>query len=128
MSPARAFLLAAGLGLLLLPGAPAAQVQQEVASAPGAVLRGLDKVSGTTSDLRVETGGSATFGRLTITLTDCRYPVENPAADAFAFVTIHDALVPEGAVFEGWMNAASPALNALDHARFDIWLLRCTTS
>ena len=27
--------------------------------------------------------------------------------------------------FRGWMIASSPALMALDHARYDIWLIRC---
>ncbi|MGB0800115.1 MAG: DUF2155 domain-containing protein, partial [Planktomarina sp.] len=28
----------------------------------------------------------------------------------------------------GWMVASSPALNALEHPRYDIWVLRCKTS
>jgi hypothetical protein len=30
-------------------------------------------------------------------------------------------------VFSGWMIASSPALNAMDHPRYDVWLLRCQT-
>jgi hypothetical protein len=30
-------------------------------------------------------------------------------------------------VFSGWMIADSPALSALDHARYDVWILRCLT-
>ena len=30
-------------------------------------------------------------------------------------------------VFSGWMIASSPALNALDHARYDVWVMRCKT-
>ena len=30
--------------------------------------------------------------------------------------------------FAGWMIADSPALNALDHPRYDVWVLRCITS
>jgi len=30
-------------------------------------------------------------------------------------------------VFKGWMIASSPALNALDHPRYDVWVLRCIT-
>jgi len=124
---ARAALLTACLALA--PGGAAVAQQGEAAqSASGAVLRGLDKVAGAVSDIELDTGASATFGRLTITLTDCRYPPEDPASDAFAYLTIHDSLSPDGPVFQGWMIASSPALNALDHARFDIWVLRCTTS
>ena len=110
-------------GMITLAQAPAGM---EVAPAPGAVLRGLDKIAGAARDLEVSVGDSVTFGRLTITLTACRYPVGNPAADGFAHLIIHDERVAEP-VFRGWMVAASPALNALDHPRFDVWLIRCTS-
>ena len=115
---------------LALGGAPLqaqAPAGEATASGPGAVLRGLDKIAGTTQDIRLAAGESANFGRLTVTLTECRYPVENPAADAFAHVIIRDARLPEP-VFRGWMIASSPALHALDHPRFDVWLIRCTSS
>ena len=31
-------------------------------------------------------------------------------------------------VFSGWMFASSPALSALDHPVYDIWVLRCESS
>jgi hypothetical protein len=31
-------------------------------------------------------------------------------------------------VFTGWMFADSPALNAIDHAVYDIWLMDCKQS
>jgi hypothetical protein len=34
----------------------------------------------------------------------------------------------EGVVFSGWMIASAPALNAMEHARYDIWVMRCITS
>ncbi|MDA9980314.1 DUF2155 domain-containing protein, partial [Yoonia sp.] len=30
--------------------------------------------------------------------------------------------------FAGWMLASAPALNAMDHPRYDVWALRCITS
>ncbi|MEZ5716636.1 MAG: DUF2155 domain-containing protein [Paracoccaceae bacterium] len=30
-------------------------------------------------------------------------------------------------IFTGWMVASSPALNAMDHRRYDVWVLRCIT-
>lgn len=109
--------------LTLVQGAPA----QEVVAGQGAVLRGLDKIAGTTRDFELRPGEVATFGRLTITLTECRYPAANPAADAFAHLVIRDDRLPEP-VFRGWMIASSPALNAVDHPRFDVWLIRCASS
>ncbi len=31
-------------------------------------------------------------------------------------------------IFVGWMIASAPALNALDHPRYDVWMLSCLTS
>lgn len=31
----------------------------------------------------------------------------------------------EGAIFKGWMYASSPALNALEHPVYDIWVIAC---
>lgn len=96
-------------------------------SGSGALLRGLDKVNGRTIDADLQTGGSAELFGLLVTLSDCRYPADNPTGDAFAFLTIRDP--NSGAVqFEGWMIASSPALSALDHSRYDIWVLRCNSS
>jgi hypothetical protein len=114
----RACLLAAVLA------APAAA--QEVASAPGGVLRWLDKVTGETGDLDLSRGQSAERGRLTIQMDECRYPVVDPASNAYAHLTIRDALVADP-VFAGWMIASSPALSAMDHPRYDVWVLRCDT-
>lgn len=111
--------LALVLSLLMTPVAA-----EEVASAPGAILRGLDKVSGTTTDMEIRAGQSATFGRLTIAVSDCRYPVGDPSSNAYAHVTI-TAEATDKPVFDGWMIASSPALSALDHPRYDVWVLRC---
>ena len=120
-----------GLALALAPATDAvrAQDQTQVAVAQGthALLRGLDKVAGAARDIELGVGESVNFGRLTITLTECRFPVDDPAADAFAHLVIRDAFLDDP-VFRGWMIASSPALNALDHRRFDIWVIRCTSS
>ena len=96
-------------------------------SAPGAVLRVLDKTMGHSVDLELRRGESGAVANLAVTLSDCRYPTENPSGDAFAQVTIHyrDAVEP---IFSGWMIASAPALNAVDHPRYDVWVLRCITS
>lgn len=104
-----------------------ASAQDQAVSGQGAVLRGLDKVNGQTLDVEVPRGGRAELFGLTIDLADCRYPVDNPSGDAFAFLTILDTGQTD-VRFQGWMIASSPALNALDHSRYDVWVLRCTNS
>lgn len=117
----RAGLVAAAL----LVGACAAAAQQSVQSGTGAVLRALDKITGETQDLEIGRGQVRSYGRLRILLGDCRYPVSDPSSDAYALVEIRDIRLSDPA-FLGWMVASSPALNALDHPRYDVWLLRCT--
>lgn len=100
--------------------------QESVVSAPGAVLRGLDKVNGQTVDVEVAKGETAEVFGLDVALGDCRYPVDNPTGDAYAYLTIWERDARQ-AVFDAWMIASSPALSALDHARYDVWVIRCMT-
>jgi hypothetical protein len=100
---------------------------RQVASSPGALLRGLDKVSGAVTDLDLSVGETVQLGRLAVTLEDCRYPVNDPAGDAYALLLI-EAEGMSGPAFEGWMIASSPALSALDHPRYDVWVMRCRSS
>lgn len=116
---------AAALCAALAGAAPAQEAAERVTVAPdGAVLRWLDKVAGEARDLPLAPGETVVAGGIEITLRECRYPVDDPAGDAFAHLTIRE----EGGgspVFAGWMVAASPALSALDHRRYDVWVLRC---
>ncbi|MBZ4021419.1 hypothetical protein CKO11_02940 [Rhodobacter sp. TJ_12] len=97
-----------------------------LADAPGAFLRGLDKVAGAASDITLSVGQVAPYGSLAVRLEACRYPAEDPASNAYAFLHITDTMIGE-VVFEGWMIAQNPALSALDHQRYDVWVLRCNT-
>lgn len=111
---------------LLLAAWPSFGMAQDVVTAPSGTLRWLDKISGITQDIEIAVGETQTHGRLAIKLDDCRYPVNDPASNAFAHLTIRDSL-QEQPVFMGWMIATSPALSSMDHARYDVWVLRCKT-
>jgi hypothetical protein len=91
------------------------------------VLRALDKVSGSTTDLTVRRNETRNFGKLGIQVSDCRFPADDPTSNAWAHLTITDTVAGQ-VVFDGWMVASSPALSALDHPRYDVWVLSCTTS
>ena len=121
MKPALALIAA-----LALP-AGAQEKTVEVTSGTGAVLRGLDKVNGQTVDVELLSGGGRAVFGLEVELADCRYPVNNPTGDAYAYLTIRDSHSPD-IRFQGWMIASAPALNALDNSRYDVWVLRCITS
>ncbi|MGB0659980.1 MAG: DUF2155 domain-containing protein [Mangrovicoccus sp.] len=112
---------------LILALFPLTSAAESVATAQHAVLRGLDRLSGELEEFELEMGQPYSIGELVVTVVQCRYPVDNPAGDAYGLVVIEDNRVNEP-VFTGWMVASSPALNALDHMRYDVWLLRCKTS
>ena len=97
-----------------------------LAEAKGAVLRGLDKVAGTAADIDIAVGQSVDYGQIRITLNDCRYPPADPSSNAYAYLIIAD-LGASAPAFSGWMIADSPALSALDHQRYDVWVIRCKT-
>lgn len=104
-----------------------AAAQQAVSEASGAQLRGVDRINGEVFEIIVPSGQTARLQQIDITLRSCRYPVGNPAGDAFASLEISDVTTGER-LFSGWMIASSPALSAMDHPRYDIWVMRCTTS
>ncbi len=103
------------------------QIQQATLAEQGVILRALDKVSGELVDFELEPEQTKQLGRIQVTLSECRFPTGNPVGDASAYLTIRNA-GETASVFSGWMIASSPALNALDHSRYDVWVLRCITS
>lgn len=118
------------LGLALVAAAMlgvAPAVSQSANSATGGVVRVLDKITGRVSDVALNRGETADLGLLAVRLDECRYPRNNPTGDAY----IRLELTYKGGdapIFSGWMIASAPALNPLDHPRFDVWALRCVTS
>ena len=96
----------------------------EFTDADGAELRFLDKLTSETGDVELSVGQAAKFGRLVVQLDSCRYPTGNPASDAEAHLTILEETT-DTKLFSGWMLASSPALSALDHPRYDVWVLNC---
>ncbi|NCQ24297.1 MAG: DUF2155 domain-containing protein [Rhodobacteraceae bacterium CG17_big_fil_post_rev_8_21_14_2_50_63_15] len=112
------------VGLALCLVSPVAAAQDAAVVGVGAVLRGLDKINGEVRDLDLVNGEEADFGSLVVKLTQCRYPDGDPASDAYAFLTIRGRASNRD-LFAGWMLASSPALNALEHPRYDVWVLRC---
>ncbi len=110
--------------LLIFAAVPS--VAQQATTAPGGTLRILDKITGRTQDLEFSNGQTRSIGLLAVTMSECRYPSGNRSGDAYTLLTVvyNNAADP---VFRGWMVASAPALNALDHPRYDVWALRCSS-
>ncbi len=94
------------------------------------VFGNLDKVTGRVNTVSGLIDTPIQFGSLEIVTRSCfTHPPEEPPENA-AFVEIFDQ--PDKGekkkVFSGWMFGSSPALSALDHPVYDIWVLRCESS
>jgi hypothetical protein len=94
---------------------------------PIAVLRGLDKVTARISTFEVPIGHTVRFGTLEITVRTCdkRPPEEPPEAAAFLDIWEIRREQPAADLFRGWMFASSPALSAMEHPVYDVWVLDC---
>lgn len=108
----------------LLTASPSAQSAN--ISLGQVVLRGLDKVTGRLSTMTVNVGEKAQFGALDIYVRVCmtRPPEETPENAAFLQVIEKK---PEGQLklFSGWMFSSSPALSAMEHPVYDVWVIKC---
>jgi hypothetical protein len=114
----RARALAVLAALAVLPAA---------ARAESAVLQGLDKITARISTFEAPVGEPARFGSLEITVRRCqKAPPEEPPESA-AFLEIVDVRPdsPEVLLFSGWMFASSPAVSALEHPVYDVWVIDC---
>lgn len=101
-------------------------------------LAGLDKITGRTSAFDAPVDRPTKFGVLEIVPRTChKRPPEEPP-ETSAYLEIRDLgfakpSAPPGShdaklVFSGWMFASSPALSALEHPVYDIWVIDCSTS
>lgn len=116
--------------LALITGTLLASAVSQTASAEPynvAVLQGLDKVTARVFTVRVPVGSSVRFGPLDVIARHCdkRPPEETP--ESAAFLDISEVRPGQGAqsLFRGWMFASSPAISALEHPVYDIWVIDC---
>ncbi|MBA5724086.1 DUF2155 domain-containing protein [Liberibacter sp. Z1] len=87
----------------------------------------MDKITGRIVIFDVEIDQTVQFGALEITPRVCYSRDDNEVQQVDSFVEITettlDRLVKK--IFSGWMFADSPALNAVEHPVYDVWLKRC---
>jgi len=95
-----------------------------------AVLQGLDKVTARVSKFNASIGATIKFGTLEIIVRKCdkRPPEETP--ESAVFIDVWEVRPDEFkvSVFRGWMFASSPALAAMEHPVYDVWVLDCKNS
>ncbi|MDI9314293.1 MAG: DUF2155 domain-containing protein [Hydrotalea sp.] len=109
-------------------------------AAKTATTRMLNKLTLELREEKMPVGTEKRFGKLKIKLFAC---YKNSNSDSVAFFQIWDGGAQrkkpgettesvavknangETRVFSGWMFSSSPALNPLDHAIYDVWLIGC---
>lgn len=113
------------LVLALIGAAPAAFADK--IKNPTALFAGLDKITGRIIAFEAAVDETVQFGSLQLTARVCysRPDYENPQTTTFVEVEEVTSDNQFKRLFSGWMFAASPGLNAIDHAVYDIWLTDC---
>ncbi|MBT5945551.1 MAG: DUF2155 domain-containing protein [Rhodospirillaceae bacterium] len=124
----RRFLLPGTLAVALAWGTASELSAQDVGTASsGAVLQGLDKVTARISTFEAPFDVPVRFGSLVIQARACHKapPTEPPESTAFIEIdeTFETALPRD--LFTGWMFASSPAVSALEHPVYDVWVVDC---
>lgn len=119
----RAVLLAVLFSLLAAYPAQATAMEER----PVAVLRALDKVTGRVEEIDVQTERPYKFGTIIITVRSCRVSPAEETPESASFIEVSEIKhgQTETPVFKGWMFASSPALSAMEHPVYDIWVIGC---
>jgi hypothetical protein len=96
-----------------------------------AILQGLDKVTARVSPVRAPLNQPTQFGTLEVVARACRETPPTEPPESAAFLEIRE-LPPASDVerapvdlFSGWMFASSPAVSALEHPVYDVWVVDC---
>lgn len=92
-----------------------------------AVFAGLDKITGRTFTFNAAIGETVRFGALEVTARACYTRPPTEATNTDAFVEVDEVTLQKEIkrIFTGWMFAASPGLNAVEHPVYDVWLTDC---
>lgn len=90
-------------------------------------MQAMDKITGRVSVIDVPVNGEVIFESFSINVRACKTRPPEEAPENFAFVDVVDQLNEKSSVnvFKGWMLSSSPALNAVEHPIYDVWLIKC---
>lgn len=123
-------------GLALVFGvclAPLAQAQvREMEDMNVVVVRSIDKISARTHTFDIPVDKTVQFGKsLFIKVRACRKtpPIGEPESAAFLQIWERKPHEEQSRwVFSGWMFSSNPALSAMDHPVYDVWVIDCKKS
>lgn len=114
--------LAAAASFGLAGKADAARLENPVAE-----FAGIDKITGRITTFDVYVNETVQFGALQVTPKVCYSRDETEAQKIDAFIEVDEITLDRKIrrIFSGWMFADSPALNAVEHPIYDVWLTGC---
>jgi hypothetical protein len=94
---------------------------------PVAEFAGIDKITGRITTFDVYVNETVQFGALQVTPKVCYSRDEAEAQKIDAFIEVDEITLDRKIrrIFSGWMFADSPALNAVEHPIYDVWLTGC---
>ncbi|MBL0849220.1 MAG: DUF2155 domain-containing protein [Candidatus Liberibacter ctenarytainae] len=92
-----------------------------------AEFTGLDKITGRILTFDVKINQSIQFGSLRIVPKVCYSRDDRDVQRVDAFTEISETTLDHVVriIFSGWMFNDSPAMNAVDHPIYDVWLKQC---
>ena len=99
-----------------------------------AVIQAIDKVTAETLRFEAAVGRPVRYKSLVFTVRACERSAPGEAVeDSIVYVTVQSQPRPAAGkptppprqAFKGWMFAASPGLNPLEHPVYDAWLITC---
>ncbi len=115
-----------------LPPAPQPAKPDEAHRTPSVVnpiaeFAGLDKITGRIIRFEVKIDETVQFGALQVTPRICYTRPSNEKPFTTGFIEVDEITLKNEIrrIFSGWMFAASPGLNAVEHPIYDVWLTDC---
>ncbi len=95
---------------------------------PSVKLQALDKITARTITFEGKVGTTLKFASIYIKIRACQKPPAYERSDASSFLQIWEVTSQNESkwIFSGWMFAASPAVSAMDHPIYDVWVVDCT--
>lgn len=113
--------------LILAFGVSTSAVLAQPIANPIAAFAGLDKITGRLTNFDVYIDETVQFGALQLTPRVCNTRPPTEAQRTTVFIEVDQVSLGGDVerIFVGWMFADSPALSAVDHAVYDVWLIEC---
>lgn len=126
-SQSKLLILFTGWVLLIGSLTVSAPARADMTDYPVVKLQSLDKSTARTMTFQARVGSTVKFGPLYIKINACRKssPLESPENSSFLQIWEVTKAKQARWIFSGWMFSSSPALSAMDHPIYDVWVLDC---